>query len=238
MENYQFYIAVCDDEQADKNEIAKMVEEICSEEQIYPQILCFESANELLDEIKRGRWFDLLLIDVMMPELDGMELARVLRNEKEESSIVFISNNREMALQGYEVSADRYLAKPLDKGRLKEAIDFCYGRRRQDKELLLTSNGAIRKVYISDIYYLEIYGRKTRIILENETWDIALSFDEFEKMLRGRGFIRCHKSFLVNCRYIHTLNTTFIKLTDGKLVPVSKHRVKKVRKEFFDYMNR
>ncbi|MDO4277004.1 MAG: LytTR family DNA-binding domain-containing protein [Eubacteriales bacterium] len=194
--------------------------------------------KKLLEEIKRGQQFDLLLIDVIMPGLDGMELARVLRNEREITSIVFISNNREMALQGYEVSAARYLSKPLQKERLKEAVVFCYGHRQEDKELLISANGVMRKVRASHICYLEIYGRKTRIRLEDETWDINLSLDELEQMLSGRGFIRCHKSFLVNCRYIRTFSSSSIELADGKEIPVSKHRIKDVRKAFFDYMNR
>lgn len=237
MINNPFYIAVCDDDRTDKEEIAKMTEEVCMEEHIHPKIVCFESAKELLEEIKKGGRFDLLLIDVMMPKLDGMELARRLRSQKEGTSIVFISNNREMALQGYEVSAVRYLEKPLKKERLKEAVVYCYGHRREDKELLFVVSGVIRKVQVSDIRYLEIIGRKTRMVLEERTWDIKLSFDELEKRLSGWGFIRCHKSFLVNCRFIHAFSTSTIELADGKQIPVSKHRIKEVRKAFFDYMD-
>lgn len=238
MKNCEYYIAVCDDEQADKEEIAEMTKEVCREEHILGKIACFESARELLKEIKKGRRFDLLLIDVMMPGLDGMELARVLRSEKEKIHIVFISNNRETALQGYEVAAARYLAKPLQKDRLKEAVVFCYGHRDQNKKLMVHVNGVTRVLRTSAICYLEIFGRKTRIALGDEVCDVTLSLDELEWQLRGQGFIRCHKSFLVNCRYIHTFSSTSIMLTDGRQIPVSKHRVKEVRREFFDYMNR
>ena len=233
----QFYIAVCDDEQADLNEIAEMTREICREEQVSAAISCFGSAKELLDEVQNGRKYHLLLIDVLMPELDGMELARVLRRQEEKASIVFISCNREMALQGYEVNAVRYLAKPLKKRKLKEAVSFCYEKLKKNRELLLPVDGSMRKVSPKDIYYVEIDGRKSKIRMEKEEWNASCSITEMEELLEGQGFVRCHQSFLVNCRCVRTFRTSFMELTDGRRIPVSKHRVKEVRQIFFDYLN-
>lgn len=236
MKNQLYHIAICDDEKMEREKIAEMTEEICNEEQICPKITCFESAENLLDEIKDGIRFDLMLLDVLMPGLDGIELARGLRSEKQKTSIVFISYNREMALQGYEVSATRYLAKPVDKEKLKEAILFCYGQYRKDRKILLPVNGSMIKVAPNDIYYIEIVGRKSRIAMEKEEWDASISLAELEEMLSGQGFIRCHQSFLVNCHNVRSFRTSSMELNDGRSVPVSKHRIKEVRQAFFDYM--
>ena len=126
MRKQLFDIAVCDDVQTDREETAQLTEEICKAEGIVPRIVRFERAEALLEAIQGGEHFALLLIDVLLPGLDGMELARVLCGQNEQASIVFVSCNREMALQGYEVSAARYLAKPLNPEKLKEAILFCY----------------------------------------------------------------------------------------------------------------
>ncbi|MCH1983272.1 LytTR family DNA-binding domain-containing protein [Ruminococcus sp. OA3] len=237
MKNQIFYIAVCDDEQADRDETAQMTGAVCDEKEIPSEILCFESAKELMKEIRRGKKFDLLILDVMMPEQDGMELARCLRGEKRETAIVFISSNRDMALQGYEVSAARYLAKPLKRDRLKEAVVFCYGQKRRNEELLIPVNGIMKRISAKEIYYIEINGRKSRIVQEDNEWNTSLSIDELEKMLSGLEFIRCHKSFLVNCCHVHAFGTSSMELADGRQIPVSKHRIKEVRKEFFAYMN-
>lgn len=236
MDNQVFHMAVCDDEKADREEIAGMAEEICKDEQICPEISCFENAETLLDEIQKGCRYDLMLIDVLMPGVDGIEMARVLRSREVKTSIVFISCNREMALQGYEVSATRYLAKPLDREKLREAILFCHGQCRKE-EILLPVNGSMRRVATKDIYYIEIVGRKSRIRLEQEEWDASLSLAELEEMLAGQDFIRCHQSFLVNCRYVRSFRTSSMELIDGRSVPVSKHRIKEVRQAFFTYMD-
>ena len=236
MKNQPFYIAVCDDEQADRKYITKMTDTICKKEEIPSEIFCFASAEELLQAMQNGKQYDLLLLDVVMPAQGGMEVARKLRKNEMETPIVFISSNREMALQGYEVDATRYLAKPVNEERLREALLFCYGQRQKSKELLLPIYGGIRKVAPKDICYIEIIGRKCRIRQEKEEWDTSLSIEELEEMLLNQGFVRCHQSFLVNCRYVRDFRTSSMELTDGRSVPVSKHRIKEVREAFFEYM--
>lgn len=236
MKKQLFDIAVCDDLQTDREETAQLTEEICRSEGIKPRIVRFERAEALLETIQGGERFALLLIDVLLPGLDGMELARVLRGQNEQVSIVFVSSNRELALQGYEVSAARYLAKPLDPEKLKEAILFCYGQYQKERELLLPVGGSMRKIAPKDIYYAEIMGRKCRIRLEQEECDASLSMSELEDMLPEHDFIRCHQSFLVNWHHVQSLRMDSIELTDKRIVPVSKHRVKQVRQAFVDYM--
>lgn len=231
-----FYIMICDDEQEDRETIAEMTKQICKMEQIDLRISCFESGEELLQGLNTGAACNLILADVMMPQMDGMELARFLRREKRKVSIVFTSSNREMALRGYEVAADRYLAKPLKMEELREAICFCYGKLLTREEILLQTGKETKKIAPSEILYIEIKGRKIHIVLTGEEWDTPLSIDQVEKMLSNYGFVRCHQSFLVNCRYIRTLSASQIELKDGSVIPVSKHRIKDVRKSFFDYM--
>lgn len=236
MKKQLFDIAVCDDVQTDREEIAHLTEEICRAEGIRSRIERFEHAEALLEAIQGGEHFALLLVDVLLPGLDGMELARVLRGQNEQASIVFVSCNRELALQGYEVSAARYLAKPLDPEKLKEAILFCYGQYQKERELLVSVGGSMRRIAPRDIYYAEIMGRKCRIRLEQEECDVSFSMSELEAMLPEHDFIRCHQSFLVNWHHVQSLRTDVIELTDKRIVPVSKHRVKQVRQAFVDYM--
>ena len=236
MKDKAFSIAVCDDEGTERDQIANLTDKIIREEKIRGEISCYENGETLLKELKNGKQYDLLLLDVMMPVKGGMELAHQLRKEEMETMIVFISSNREMALQGYEVSATRYLAKPVDESKLREALLFCYEQRRKSKELLLPVNGGTRKIEPKDIYYVEIVGRKCRIKQEAEEWDTNLSMEEMEEMLLNQGFIRCHQSFLVNCSHIRDFRTSSMEFTDGRSVPVSKHRIKEVRQAFFEYI--
>lgn len=233
-----FKIAVCDDELTARSQMKKMITEICDEEQILQTVSEFESAAKLLEEVEKGAKFDLFMLDVMMPEKDGMELAHQLRKEKSDAVIIFVSSNKEMALNGYEVSAVRFLAKPVKEEKLQEAILFCYKQKKSHSEIVLPVNGGLKKIMPNDIYYIEIVGRKSRIRTKDQEWDTSLSIGELEEILSENGFVRCHQSFLVNFSYVHTFRTSFMELTGGINIPVSKHRLKEVRQAFFDYMKK
>ena len=107
-------IAVCDDEKDDLAKIISMTKQILQDEKIIHSISVYDSASALLADIQNGISYHILLLDVMMDGMNGMELAAELRKQHNNMTIIFISSNREMALCGYEVSAARYLAKPLD----------------------------------------------------------------------------------------------------------------------------
>lgn len=127
IQSHPFNIAVCDDETDMLEKVALTAKRICEKEGIDSDIICFESGTKLIDSIKSGKPFDVLLLDVIMPEQNGIELAQFLRKDIFDGSIVFISSNKEMALRGYEVSAARYLAKPVDEEHMREALlYFCF----------------------------------------------------------------------------------------------------------------
>ena len=125
----QLHIALCDDEAWDRQQIAELVNQTMLEEDLPCRITSYESGADLLSAIQHGAQFQILLLDVMMEGLDGMALAAALREKGDHTAIIFISSNLEMALRGYEVEALRYLAKPVDRERLREALMFCYRTR-------------------------------------------------------------------------------------------------------------
>lgn len=230
-------IAVCDDDPNDLNEIITLTQKICIDAGIRTVTTGYENTETLLSDIQSGCDFHLLLIDVLLPRFNGMQFARTLRKTHPDLPIIFISCNREMALQGYEVAALRYLAKPLREDRLKEALLFCIQNLPRKDSILLPFNTIQKKVSLIDICYFEIAGRKTRVVQPDGSFLTSLSLRELTAQLHSDGFIQCHRSFLVNCRFIRTLNTSFLELTTGEQIPVSKHRVKEVRSAFFSYMD-
>ena len=123
--NLKLQIAVCDDEPMDRQQAVDLTNDIMTAEGLACSLSSYESAATLLTAIQDGAQFHILLLDVMMDGLDGMELAAALRELGDATAIIFMSTNREMALRGYEVSAARYLAKPLQRAQLREALLYC-----------------------------------------------------------------------------------------------------------------
>lgn len=233
----QFQIAVCDDEPSDCQRNAALVREILQKKGISCMVSLYFNGSELLEAISHGAKFEIILLDVMMDGLDGMELAAVLRRLGENTAIIFISVNREMAMRGYEVAAVRYLEKPVQIELLQEALLFCYKTFYQKKEILLPTGKGQSRIFFSDIMYAEAAERVTKLFLTDRQEKINLKFSDLAALLPKQQFILCHRSYLVNLEYIKYIRSRELELTVGYVLPVSKYRLNDLQKKFVDYLS-
>lgn len=230
-----YRIAVCEDDSKEQDEIVCMTKKILQENEIKCDIFKYESGEELLTAIKNGTQFQLLLIDVLLKGINGIELAAELRRQKEKTAIVFISWNWEMALQGYEVAASRYIGKPIQEDRLREAVLFCYENQKKIEILLPTLHGECR-ISISDIVYAEAQGRGVKLILINEELKVNLKISQLNELLASQQFVLCHRAYLVNLEFVQYIRRYEIELKDGKILPVSKYRISEIKEKLIGYL--
>lgn len=229
-------IAICDDEPENCRQIADMTEKILQSEGISLSIREYHSAKALLDAIREDTQYDILLLDVIMDDMTGMELASRLRQEGNKNHIIFISYNKDMAMYGYEVSAARFLSKPVDETKLKEALLYCLRSGQEKKEILLPTNQGTYRTSFSDIQFVEAYDRGTRFVLQNETVISRFKFAEVEKILPKSTFIHCHRAYIVNVTHIKRIWPYEFELKSGVHVLISKHRYYEVNKKFMNYI--
>lgn len=229
-------IAVCDDIEKDRIQIINMTKGILQDMQVSCSIVGYKDGPSLLADIQNGSKFHIMLLDVMMDEMDGMELAAELRKQGNRTAIIFISINREMALYGYEVSAVRYLTKPLEEGKLKEALTYCYKGWQEKKEILLpTAQGQYRTSF-SNIQFVEAFDRGTRFYLDGEIVESRMKFGEVEAWLPKSAFLLCHRGFIVNLSWVKSIRNYEFTLTGGRIVPIGKNRYSEVYKNFVNYI--
>lgn len=234
--NSELKIAICDDIEKDRIQIANMAEDILQDMQVSSSIVGYEDASSLLADIQNGSEFQILLLDVMMDEMDGMELAAELRKRGNNTNIIFISINREMALYGYEVFAVRYLAKPLEKNKLKEALMYCCETWQEKREILLPTVKGQYRTSFSDIQFVEAFDRGTRFYLDGETIECRMKFSEVEAWLPKSTFLLCHRAFMVNLSWVKLIRNYEFILTNEKIVPIGKNRYSQIYKSFVDYI--
>ena len=232
----QLHIAVCDDEALERQRIADLVNQIMPEEGLSCRVTSYESGADLLSAIQHGGRFQILLLDVMMEGLDGMALAAALREKGDHTAIIFISSNLEMALRGYEVEAARYLAKPVDRERLREALMFCYRTRLAQKEILLPTASGQRRILPSDLIYAETWERGVRLVLKDGREETGLKISELSAMLPERQFVFCHRTILVNLAFIQSIRYCELELRSGATLPISKYRQTEIRKQLMRYL--
>ena len=236
--NQPLHIAVCDDEPIDRQQAASLTREIMAAEGLACKLSSYESGGALLAAIESGTRFHILLLDVMMDGLDGMVLAAALRELGDRTAIVFISLNREMALRGYEVSAARYLAKPLDREKLREALLYCYNTGFDQKEALLPTMEGKSRVRLSDILYAESQGHSVCLTLTAGKLTVNLMISAFAALLPETQFVFCHRTVLVNLNFVEGIRRDGIVLKNGTKLPVSKYRLPEVRLRLLRYLGR
>ena len=230
-------LAICDDEPMDCALVAQMSRETLGAEGVEAELSAYPSAAELLRAIRAGRAFHIFLLDVMMEGMDGMELAAALRAGHEDAAIIFISSNREMALRGYEVAAARYLAKPVEREKLREALLYCAASREKKRPLALpTASGGQSRVDPSAIVYVEAWERGVRLDLGAEKLEAKIPISQLAAMLPGGQFAYCHRTLLVNLACVRHVRYCELELKNGERLPISKYRLAQFKSEFLKYL--
>lgn len=182
--------------------------------------------------------WDLILMDVDMPKLDGISAARMIREKDKEVQIIFITNLAQYAIKGYEVDALDYVLKPVEYYplalKLGKAVRII--RRNEDRFLLLNREGDVLKLPLKRLYYIEVFSHQ--LCYHTMDGDIVMtgnkSLTSVEKELEGAGFVRCHNAYLVNLRYVDGVEGNEV-LAAGKRLPVSRNRRKGLMQALLEY---
>lgn len=220
--------AVCDDER----EMADLVAEKLRE--FYPdecEIKCYVNGESLLSDSAR-ELFDAFFLDIEMPTLDGFTLAEKIRADNPFAKIIFVTKNTELAHIGYLYGAFRYVRKFALEEELREAAQSLKREFDLQSEFLLlkTPFGEIAKA-VKDIRYFEVKGHQVTAFFDDNEERVSGTLNEYEDRLKDVGFIRIHKSFLVNFRFIESVGKIAVILTDGSTLALSRNRVAETKRK-------
>lgn len=222
-------VALAEDEKVYSDTLWQYLERFGQERKIPMEIFSFSNGAQLIERF-RGDW-DLILLDIDMPGLNGLETARMIRDSDSQVLIIFITNLAQYAINGYEYNAFDYLLKPVQYPVFDMKMNLAFRQicQRNHKSILLNRDGEIFRVPLSHIYYIEIFSHRLRYHTAERDIEISStrSLSELEKELRPEGFIRCHKSLLVNAQHIEHLKGGFL-IVAGTELPVSRNRRKEL----------
>ena len=220
-------IAIVEDEANQRGQLAIGVRGVLGG--LEAELVCLDEAAPLLARYAAGERFDLLLLDIQMPGMDGMSAAARVREFDADVLIVFITSMAQYAVQGYKVDALDFLVKPV----AHEVLDACLSRalrrlkKREPASLSVRSGGSLRIVPVSSILYAESREHRTLLHTREEEIPCAGSLGSIEESLITHGFFRCHAAFVVSFAQVERLDGGDV-IIGGRRVPLSKHR----RKQF------
>ena len=204
MNSETYKIAICDDSQADVEYIAKLVKEWAKDKIVV--IKTYPSAEAFMFNYAEEKDFDILLLDIEMGRMDGVTMAKAIRQDNESVQIVFITGYSEYIADGYDVWS------VLD--RASERL------KKNEKELLLKTADETVVMPVREIRYLDV--QQNYVTVHGKT-DVTVkrTLGEFEKELDER-FFRLGRSYIVNLTRVRRISKTEVILTDGSAIPLPR----------------
>lgn len=236
-------IAICDDDKQELLLIYQFVYELLNTRftDNQTEILSFESSLTLINQLEKGKRFDIFLLDVVMPDMNGMELAAEIRSKDSVAKIIFLTSSPEFAVKSYSVGAFNYLLKPVQKNELfsvleKACHDICYNLKEY---ILVKTQNELSKVYFNTLIYVEVIGRV--IYFYKKDGNVVVCYTSIsqveEKLLTDKRFIKPHRSYIINMDYVKTLAKDGFTLISNQLIPVSRNAYKDVKQAFFEHLS-
>ncbi len=240
-------IAICDDEKPIRDYIEKCVREVKPD----ADIVQYPNASEMVSASFNA---DILFLDIQMPEMDGMQAARILRTMGNKTILVFVTAVEEYVFQAFDVGAVQYIVKPFDRTKLintvKKAIELAKERNSIEaalsemnestegkRSITIKSGGANRRVILAEIMYAEVL--EHRIILhmnDKECVDYYGKMSDLE-MIAGKDFYRVHRAYLINLAYVKSYDSKSVKI-EGDELPVARGKYQELVKAYLSYYTR
>lgn len=229
-------LAVCDDAETDLQYITGLVNAWAVQGRIPVSVRTFPSAEAFLFHYAENRDFDILLLDVEMGKLNGIDLAKQIRVQNDCVQIVFITGYPDFIAEGYEVSALHYLMKPVKPEKLEEVLDRAAQLTRKERPyLLVSSDRETIRLFFDDIYYAESEGHYMLIHTQERQYRVRMTVSGLMDAL-GEGFYRCGRSFVVSLRHICRITKSEVFLENQVLLPLGRGQYDEINKAMIRYL--
>lgn len=226
------HIVICDDEPEVCKCLRAHIEAIGRRIGCHFAVTEFHTAEAMLASMPAHA--DILLLDIRMETLSGIEAARRLRERNNDVCIIFITNMTQYAMEGYEVHAFGFIRKPPEELRLQrflaEAVQL--QERKRDRELLVRLGGTTKKISLDTVVFVEAFGHRLCMHTTQGELCPAMTLAELDEKLADKDFFRCHKSYLVNFNHVTGFAGDKITMSDGTSIFLSKHRKKEFLSAF------
>lgn len=235
-------IAICDDDFEDMMDTMMMVKQYANRTGQEIRIHLFRAAQELLQSDKRA---DIYLLDIMMPEMGGIEGGKEIRSRFPDCSIVYLTSSPEYALEAFSVYAEGYLLKPVQEDQLGELLDRILKKRMHvetPEYLAVKIKEGIVRIDLKEIIYVENVSRTMQFHLSDgrviTSLQNRMAFEQqLEPLLSRDDFMRSHKSFVVNMQYIDEFTTGEYLVAAGTQIPISRANYMDAKRKYLRYLS-
>lgn len=232
-------VACCDDDMTVLGELKSLLDRYRTKYNQEMAYTAFYSSLELLAEIERGVRYDILFLDIILPNENGISIAKEIREYDSVVKIIFLTSSSEFAVQSYTVGAYFYQMKPIweeDFFRLMDsAISECRKERRNS--LILRCKNGITRIDLDRLEYCEVFGRTLLFHMDNgKILEGAGSMDKlYGQLSQYANFVRPHRSFLVNMEYIQKISYKAITMENMAEIPIPHGKCFEIKNLYLEY---
>lgn len=231
-------IAVCDD-------IKKELEKIRTALDIYTRthhkchidIDEYQSADAILYAAEKGRTYDIALLDICMPGILGIEVAKEMLDRNPGMGIVFVTTSDEYAIEAFAMNATHYLLKPFSQEQFNEALDRAVGKVEEQDFLSLSCVDGIYRINVHEITFIESQGHYLMVCLSSgETLRLRMKLSQiFEDIKEYPEFIRVGISYIANLAFVRRIAGNTLEIMDNTNITIPKRNRKEVQKIYMDF---
>ena len=232
-------IAICEDNFSSLSYIEQSVRKFLTSHGCQGVISSYSSSFNLYHQVQEGIRFGLYFLDIDMPKVDGLTLASAIRKFDDGAVIMFVSAKEEYVFDAIKVQPFRFIRKSHFQSDLTEALEEYLRQNQTEKEenfLTLEVQNEIYSFCVNEIVYIQAKDNYLDIITNQKNTLIRYKISDMEKRLEPYQFLRIHKSYLVNYRYIYSLQNKTVTLEDGTVLPISRYRFLEVQSKFKEYI--
>ena len=216
-----YRVAIVDDSIVDAAFVEDILKVWANNRQVVVQPERFDSAEKFLFRYADDKAWDILLLDIEMGAMDGVTMAKRVRQDNEAVQIVFITGYSDYIAEGYEVAALHYLMKPVNKDKLFTVLDRALEKRKQEERCLnLEAYGEMVRIPFYEIRYLNVHQNYVTVHAKAD-YTVKRTLGDFEKELDDR-FHRVGRGMILNLKFIQRVTKTEVRLSDGTVLPLPR----------------
>ncbi len=232
-------VAFCDDDISVLNELESLLGRYCTKYNREIECAVFGSSLELLAEMEKGMRYDILFLDVILPNENGINIAKEIRQYDSVVKIIFLTSSSEFAVQSYTVGAYFYQLKPIWEENFFRLMDSAVSESRKEKKdsLILRCKSGVTRIDLDRLEYCEVFGRTLLFHMDDGgVLEGTGSMDKlYGKLLQYENFVRPHRSFLINMEYIHKISCKAITMENRTEIPIPHGKCSEIKNLYLEY---
>jgi DNA-binding LytR/AlgR family response regulator len=210
-------VAIVEDEAECREVLRDMISQYAEEQQKQIRVQEFSDGSELVDNYKPD--YDILLLDIEMPHLDGMKAAEKIRETDQDVVIVFITNMAQYAIKGYEVNALDFIIKPVNYSTFSMRFTRAIGRvkNREGRRVCLYLPDGPKWIDSREIYYIDIQNRMLHYHTPEGVYSVRGTLKDVQEQLADWNFVKCNQCYLVNLKFVSEIKKNFVVVAGTEL---------------------